>query len=86
MKMAKDKPVSTNPAATPSVRSPEAAGLPHPRRDAEDSDSGAKPTAPKTAGAQQASRSPLDSRVANRNAGRPRQAGTTPRPTDEPLE
>ena len=84
--MAKDKPVSAGPTATPPVRSPDAAGLPHPRRDAEDSDSGARPTAPKTAGAPVASRSPLDSRIANRNAGRPRQAGTTPRPTDEPLE
>jgi len=71
-------------ARTP-VTSPGADGLPHPRRDAEDSDPGAMPTAPKTAGAKEASGSPLDSRIANRNAGRPRQAGATPRPTDKPL-
>lgn len=70
----------------PSLKSPDADGLPHPHRDARDSDAGASPKAPKTAGAKERSTSPLDNRVANRNAGRPRQAGATPRPTDEPLE
>ncbi|TPM96602.1 hypothetical protein [Mesorhizobium sp. B2-1-3A] len=84
--MAKDKPMQAKQSDRPPVRSPGADGLPHPRRDAEDSDDGAKPTAPKTAGAQEASESPLDSRVANRNAGRPRQAGATPRPIDKPLD
>ncbi|TPL12373.1 hypothetical protein FJ938_00410 [Mesorhizobium sp. B2-4-14] len=70
----------------PAPRTPETEGLPHPGRDAQDTDAGAAPTVPKTAGAAQPDASPLDNRVANRNAGRRRQAGTTPRPTDEPLE
>ena len=71
----------------PATRSPNAGGLPHPNRDAMDSDSGARPATPKTAGgAEEQSTSPLDSKVANRNAGRKREAGTTPRPTDKPLD
>jgi hypothetical protein len=84
--MAKEKPALAKQIAEPPVRSPNTDGLPHPSRDSEDSDSGARPTAPKTAGAKKAAGSPLDSRVANRNAGRRRHAGATPRPTDEPLE
>ncbi|TPI10978.1 hypothetical protein FJW06_21495 [Mesorhizobium sp. B4-1-3] len=70
----------------PAVKSPDPEGLPHPRRDAQNSDAGARPTTPKTAGAGQPSSSPLDNRVANRNAGRRREAGQTPRPTDKPLD
>ncbi|MBZ9991174.1 hypothetical protein LB572_29190 [Mesorhizobium sp. BH1-1-5] len=70
----------------PAVKSTDPEGLPHPHRDAQDSDAGATPTAPKTAGAREPSASPLDNRVANRNAGRRPQAGPTPRPTDKPLD
>ncbi|MEI9414987.1 hypothetical protein [Mesorhizobium sp. Cs1321R2N1] len=70
----------------PAVRSPNAGGLPHPRRDANATDAGAKPVTPKTAGASRPSSVPLNNPVANRNAGRPRQASTTPRPTDKPLD
>ncbi|MBZ9677586.1 hypothetical protein [Mesorhizobium sp. ES1-1] len=83
--MAKDKVMPAQEADRPPIRSSGADGLPHPHRDAQDSDEGGRPTVPKTAGAPLASESPLDSRVANRNAGRPRQASTTPRPTDKPL-
>ncbi|BCM17913.1 hypothetical protein [Mesorhizobium sp. J8] len=78
----------TEPKGTskPAVNSPDPEGLPHPRRDAQNSDAGARPTAPKTAGARQPSSSPLDNRVANRNAGRRREARPTPRPTDKPLD
>ncbi|PBC06961.1 hypothetical protein [Mesorhizobium sp. WSM3859] len=80
--MARPKDTSSKPA----VKSPDPEGLPRPHRDAQDSDAGAAPTAPKTAGAPEPSASPLDSRVANRNAGRRREAGPTPRPTDKPLD
>lgn len=75
-----------NSTSKPSVRSPNADALPHPRRDASDTDAGAKPLTPKTAGTSRPSAPPLDNPVANRNAGRPRQASTTPRPTDKPLD
>lgn len=70
----------------PAVKSPDPGGLPHPHRDGQDSDAGAAPTAPKTSGARETSTSPLDNPVANRNAGRRRQTGPTPRPTDKPLD
>ncbi|CDX40997.1 conserved hypothetical protein [Mesorhizobium plurifarium] len=70
----------------PAVKSPGPEGLPDPHRDAQDSDAGAAPAAPKTAGAPQPSTSPLDNPVANRNVGRRRQTGPTPRPTDKPLD
>lgn len=73
-------------ASKPAVHSPNAEGLPHPGRDASDTDAGAKPLTPKTAGASRPSSVPLDNPVANRNAGRPRQASTTLRPTDKPLD
>ena len=75
-----------NSTSKPSARSPNADGLPHPRRDANDTDAGAKPLTPKTAGTSQPSTAPLDNPVANRNAGRPRQTTNTPRPTDKPLD
>lgn len=79
--MAKEDSISK-----PAVRSPNTEGLPHPRRDASDTDAVAKPPTPKTAGASRPSSVPLDNPVANRNSGRPRQAGTTPRPTGKPLD
>jgi hypothetical protein len=75
-----------NSRSKPSVRPPNTDGLPHSRRDASDTDAGAKPLTPKTAGTSQPSSVPLDNPVANRNAGRPRQTSTTPRPTDKPLD
>jgi hypothetical protein len=78
------RPKSTS---KPAVRTPDAEGLPHPRRDARDSDAGAKPVAPKNAGAvEKPYSSQLGSRVADRNAGRRHEAGATPRPTDKPLD
>ncbi|MBZ9759749.1 hypothetical protein LB553_02470 [Mesorhizobium sp. CA8] len=70
----------------PAVKTPGPEGLPHPRRDAQDSDAGARPTVPKTAGAREPATSPLDSRIANRNTGRRRETGPTPRPTDKPFD
>lgn len=75
-----------NSASKPAVRSPNAEGLPHPRRDAGGTDAGAKPPTPKTAGAPRPPTVPLDNPVTNRNAGARRQSGTTPRPTDKPVD
>ncbi len=75
-----------NSVSKPAVRSPNADGLPHASRDANDTDAGAKPLTAKTAGKSRPSTAPLDNPDANRNAGQPRQAGTTPRPTDKPLD
>jgi hypothetical protein len=77
----------TNEKSTskPAVQTPSSAGLPD-ARDSNATDAGATPLVPETAGTSQASTVPLDNPVANRNAGRPRQASTTPRPTDKPLD
>ncbi|MER8827708.1 hypothetical protein NKH73_06600 [Mesorhizobium sp. M0938] len=75
-----------NTTSKPVIRQADAGGLPHPRRDADNTDAGAKPPTPKTAGTSKPSTAPLDNPVANRNAGRPRQSGTTPRPSEKPLD
>ncbi|AZO63674.1 MAG: hypothetical protein E5Y88_01870 [Mesorhizobium sp.] len=75
-----------NTTSKPAIRQVNADGLRHPRRDANETDAGAKPPTPKTAGTSKPSTAPLDNPVVNRNAGGPRQSGTTPRPTDKPLD
>ncbi|RWP62498.1 hypothetical protein [Mesorhizobium sp.] len=75
-----------NTTSKPAIRQANAAGLRRPRWDADDTDTGARPPTPKTAGTSKPSTAPLDNPVANRNAGRPRQKGTTPRPTEKPLD
>jgi hypothetical protein len=76
----------TNEKSTskPAVQTPSSAGVPE-AMDSNATDAGPTPQVPKTAGSFQPSTAPLDNTVANRNAGRPRQASTTPRPTDKPL-
>jgi hypothetical protein len=75
-----------NATSKPTIRQVKAGGLRHPRRDANTMDAGAIPPTPTTAGTSKPSTAPLDNPVANRNAGRPRQSGTTPRPTEKPLD
>ncbi|WP_165816003.1 hypothetical protein [Kumtagia ephedrae] len=68
------------PTWKPQVRKPEAGDL-------SDENAGEKrePTKAANSGGTKPRHSPLDSKVANRNAGNRREAGATPRPTDKPL-
>jgi hypothetical protein len=81
-----DTMAKENSTSKPTIRQASADGLPHPKRDADNMDAGAKPPTPKTAGTSKPPTAPLDNPVANRNAGRPRQPGTTPRPSEKPLD
>jgi hypothetical protein len=68
-------------ANTPSVRDTGATGIPE--NDKRDLINDAH--APKMSGAPERGKEPLTNKLADRNTEGPREAGTTPRPTDKPI-
>ncbi|WP_152529529.1 hypothetical protein [Aliihoeflea sp. 2WW] len=73
-------------ANTPPVRDTGATGVPeNDKRDLIDDEHSQAAQAPKTSGAPERGKEPLTNKLADRNTEGPREAGTTPRPTDKPI-
>lgn len=72
---------------TPSIPEPEGSGVPEKDESANiiDRENTQDGKAPKTSGAPKRGKEPLPNPIADRNTEGPREAGTTPRPTDKPI-
>ena len=76
----------TNNTNVPPVRDAGAAGVPKSdHRDLINDEADQAASAPKTSGAPERVKEPLANKLADRNSEGPREAGTTPRPTDKPI-
>ena len=79
------KPTDTH---TPNVREADGRGVPEKDNSADilNDERSQRPTAPKTSGAPNRGKEPLVNPTADRDKEGPRMPGTTPRPTDKPIE
>lgn len=76
----------TNNTNVPPVRDAGAAGVPESdQRDLVNDEADQAASALKTSGAPERGKEPLTNKLTDRNSEGPREAGTTPRPTDKPI-